>query len=196
MSKGDQTREMIVQKAAEVFNRQGYYGAAMSDIMAATGLEKGGIYNHFKSKDELALQAYEYAVDLVRAAFADAIKGKYHAADRLKAIVSVFQELPKGILPGGCPLMNTAVAADTHPQLHQCARQTLDEWHDFIVRITRLGRERAQLKADTDPKEVATLIIAMLEGAIMLTRLDDDVRHMEWAVSHVSGYIDSLVLAA
>ena len=58
MSKGEQTKELILSQAAVVFNRQGYFGARLDDIMRATGLEKGGIYNHFASKDDLALQAF------------------------------------------------------------------------------------------------------------------------------------------
>jgi len=45
--KGEETRQEIIRKAAPIFNRKGYSGAALSDLMRATGLEKGGIYRHF-----------------------------------------------------------------------------------------------------------------------------------------------------
>jgi AcrR family transcriptional regulator len=53
-----------------VFNRQGYVGASMRDLIDATGLEKGGIYNHFGSKEQLALEAYDHAMALVTARLA------------------------------------------------------------------------------------------------------------------------------
>ena len=65
MAKGEQTHQMIVARAAQVFNRQGYFGSSLDDLMHATGLKKGGIYNHFHSKDELALEAFDYAVEAV-----------------------------------------------------------------------------------------------------------------------------------
>jgi AcrR family transcriptional regulator len=46
------TREQILFEAACLFNVKGYSGAALSDMMHATGLEKGGIYNHFESKEK------------------------------------------------------------------------------------------------------------------------------------------------
>ncbi|MHC5720487.1 MAG: TetR family transcriptional regulator, partial [Nostoc sp.] len=55
MSKGEETKSRILYQAAELFNQQGYAGSSMSDIMRVTGLQKGGIYNHFQSKDDLAL---------------------------------------------------------------------------------------------------------------------------------------------
>lgn len=50
MSKAKETKEKIVKQAAELFNQQGYAGSSISDIMRATRLQKGGIYNHFQSK--------------------------------------------------------------------------------------------------------------------------------------------------
>lgn len=47
MRKGDETRQEIIRKAAPIFNRKGYSGAALADLMRATGLEKGGIYRHY-----------------------------------------------------------------------------------------------------------------------------------------------------
>jgi TetR/AcrR family transcriptional repressor of nem operon len=59
--KGEQTRQDIIRKAAPIFNQKGYEGAALSDLMRATGLEKGGIYRHFESKEELAGDAFDHA---------------------------------------------------------------------------------------------------------------------------------------
>lgn len=197
MRKGEQTKEYILQKAAQLFNERGYYAASMSDIMAVTGMEKGGIYNHFKSKDDLAVQSYEYAVDLMRQAFAQAIKGKYHAVDRLQAVVAVFQKIPGGSpLEGGCPVVNTAVHANkTHPKLHAYARETMIEWQDFIRRIAQLGIEREQLRPETDVEMLTTLLISTLEGAIMLTQLHQDDKYMDQAIVHLTSYLQSLALS-
>ena len=61
MNKGQSTREMIIEKSAELFNTRGYAGCSLSDIMAATGLKKGGIYNHFRNKDEISLEAFKFS---------------------------------------------------------------------------------------------------------------------------------------
>ena len=61
MAKGKTTRERIVTEAANLFNQRGFEGSSMSDVMAVTGLEKGGIYRHLSSKEELAAKAFDYA---------------------------------------------------------------------------------------------------------------------------------------
>src|SRR6266704_805053 len=64
MRKGEQTRQEIIREAAPIFNQRGYEGAALSDLMKATGLEKGGIYRHFEGKQQLAAEAFDYAWNL------------------------------------------------------------------------------------------------------------------------------------
>jgi TetR/AcrR family transcriptional repressor of nem operon len=195
LSKGDETRQMILERAAEVFNRKGYFGASMADIMQATGMEKGGIYNHFGSKDDLALEAFDYAVDLVRQEFQQALKDKRDAIDRLEAIVGVYRAMPGGIpIAGGCPVLNTAIEADdTHPVLRDHARRTMDEWREFIIRVVDKGIERGQIRPQVNPDELATFLIATLEGAIMLTKLYDDTTHMNRAVAYLEHYLETNV---
>jgi AcrR family transcriptional regulator len=60
MTKGETTRQKIIAQAAPLFNRLGYAGCSMQDIMAATGLEKGGLYRHFSGKEELAEESFRY----------------------------------------------------------------------------------------------------------------------------------------
>src|SRR5215469_4932825 len=61
MPKGQKTRERIVAEAASLFNQRGFEASSMSELKEATGLEKGGIYRHFSSKEELAAKAFDYA---------------------------------------------------------------------------------------------------------------------------------------
>src|SRR2546423_5010471 len=118
MSKGEQTREMILAQAAQLFSRQGYFGSSLSDIMQETGLEKGGIYNHFGSKEQLALEAYDYAFSRVADGLMRSQDGATDAVDRLHRMVREFARYArKPAIAGGCPIMNTAIESDdTHPE--------------------------------------------------------------------------------
>ncbi|HHP7232821.1 MAG TPA: TetR/AcrR family transcriptional regulator, partial [Xenococcaceae cyanobacterium] len=110
MSQAEQTKAKIIQEAASLFNQKGYAAVAISDIMQATGLKKGGIYNHFQSKEELALAAFDYAVNLVTQKIWKAVKQEQNAIARLKALVAVYLDFSdQPPLPGGCPIMNSAI---------------------------------------------------------------------------------------
>src|SRR5687768_16383762 len=128
MRDGERTREHIIERAAVLYNQQGFAGASMSDIMAATGLQKGGIYRHFGSKEQLALEAFDYAVSRMAERFREALHGREDAVDRLAAVAGVYAELPVNPpVPGGCPVMNTAIDSDSvHPALRERARAAMD----------------------------------------------------------------------
>jgi AcrR family transcriptional regulator len=193
-SKGQQTRRRIVELAAPVFNRQGYVGASMRDLIDATGLEKGGIYNHFGSKEQLALEAYDHAMSLVTDALARSQDGATDAPDRLERMIRAFaRSARRPALPGGCPIMNTAIEADdTHPELRDRARVSMTLWHRLVGRIVKDGKAEGTLRADIDPYALASTITAALEGALMLSRLYNDPTRMDHVVTHLVAHIDAL----
>jgi TetR/AcrR family transcriptional repressor of nem operon len=133
-SKGDRTRQRIVAKAAVIFNQHGYEGSSMQDLVKATGIEKGGIYGHFSSKEELALEAFDFAWnDTVRRRMAH-LDSVGNAVDKLKVHIKNYAETPS--FPGGCPWLNTAVESDDgNVALRDRARKALRGWEDFLVTI-------------------------------------------------------------
>ncbi len=196
MSKAQETKTHIIEQAATLFNQQGYSGTSVSDLMRATGLKKGGIYNHFHSKDELALEAFDFAVNCVRQKFMGALKGKRHAVDRLIAILSVYENiLDNPPVQGGCPILNTAVESDDfHPALRERAQLAMDAWRDLIRRIVSKGVMRGEFHAEVDADIVATILIATIEGSVMLSKLYDDASHMERGLKHLKLYIQQQLL--
>ena len=99
MRKGEQTRQEIIREAAPIFNQQGYDGAALSDLMKATGLEKGGIYRHFESKQQLAAEAFDYAWNLAIDTRFEGTQEISNTVDRLKQIVRNFRDRRAGLVP-------------------------------------------------------------------------------------------------
>jgi TetR/AcrR family transcriptional regulator, transcriptional repressor for nem operon len=192
MGKGEQTRAMILARVAPLFNQQGYYGASLSDIMRQTGLEKGGIYNHFKSKEQLALEAFDYAFAILDQRIRAELAGKKLAIERLYAMLSYFQELVEDPpIAGGCPILNTAIEADdAEPALRDRACKAMDELRSTVRRILTKGIERGEIRPNVDVETWTTVMIATLVGAVMMSRLYQDSAHMQRAVAHVRHCID------
>jgi AcrR family transcriptional regulator len=193
-TKGLKTRQRIVEMAAPVFNRQGFVGASMRDLISATGLEKGGIYNHFGSKEQLALEAYDFAMSRVTDALARSQEGATDAVDRLTRMIESFATFArKPAIAGGCPIMNTAIEADDgNPELRDRAKESMTLWHRLIGRIVKDGIALGTLAADTDPYALAALLTGSLEGALMLSRLYDDPAFIDRVVAHLVAHVETL----
>lgn len=191
MSKAELTKAHIIQQAAVVFNQQGYAGTSMANIMQATGLKKGGIYNHFKSKDELALAAFDYAVSLLSERVWSVVKTERNAIARLDALVSnylLYIDDPPII--GGCPILNTAIETDdTNSPLRDRALTAINAWRGLIVRIVKLGMKKGEIKETVEADAIATIIICNIEGAMMMSKLAKDPVHLRRAIAHLQDYI-------
>lgn len=195
MSKGEQTRQSIIEQAAPIFNVRGYAGTSMDDIVKVTGLSKGGIFNHFGNKDALALAAFDYSVDQMRERFRAMVAGKRTTRSRLKSMMRLFQSMiEEPPVDGGCPVLNTAIEADdTHPALRDHALKVCEEWRDFIVRTVKKGIELGDVLPETDPEGVSSLMMSTLEGAVMVSKLYDDAAHIRRAVAHLTAYLDTFI---
>jgi AcrR family transcriptional regulator len=191
MRKGERTKERIIEQTAPLFNQKGFFGSSLSDIMEATGLKKGGIYNHFGSKEELALQAFDYAAACVSERLSLLLEEKRTVVERLLAFAAVFRDLAMNPpVPGGCPLLNTAIESDdAHPVLRERVRRAMDGWRQRIQDAVREGIAAGELRQDTDPDVVATRFIATLEGGVMLSKLYRDPVHIQRAVAFLTEYI-------
>jgi AcrR family transcriptional regulator len=192
VTKGEATRERILIRAARLFNEKGYFGVSMNDLLRATGLRKGGLYNHFDSKEKLALEAFDYSLRLHRARFEQALAGKTHAADRLLAIIDVIRSSATDPpVPGGCVIMNTAIESDDAlPALRERARKAMDSWRKLIRRTVEAGLESGQIQPGVSPEETASLIISSLEGGVMLSKLYRDPVHVLRAAEHMSRHVE------
>ena len=192
MRKGEATRQRIITEAAPIFNQRGFDGCSMQDLMQATGLEKGGLYRHFANKEELASEAFRFALAQnvkVRTEHLDEIP---NSINKLKKVVQLFVDLPPAI-PGGCPLMNTAIDADDgNEALRDLARKGIQDWRARLTRIIEAGIKANEIRRSTDPRRIANTLIATLEGALMISRLENSRNALRDAQTTLDTLLTSL----
>jgi TetR/AcrR family transcriptional regulator, transcriptional repressor for nem operon len=176
LSKGDRTRQFIIEKSAPIFNTKGYAATSMADILAATGLAKGGVYGNFKSKDEIAVEAFIYSYAKLKEELRFKIRQQATATGKLSAILDFYRNYSvKPHIEGGCPLLNTAIDADDHiPFLKQKAKEALEEMLDSLRYLIQSGIDKKEFRKDIDAVQEAELFFAKIEGAIMIAKLRDN----------------------
>jgi TetR/AcrR family transcriptional repressor of nem operon len=191
MGKGKITKEFIIEKAAVIFNKNGFAGASMSELMKETGLQKGGIYNHFKSKEEIVLSAFDYAIKKHNYAVYAAYKDKATSLEKINAIISFYEEYPLNpIIEGGCPIVNTAVDSDnTNPELKQRVKNVLANWIRNLTYLIEEGRKHGEFKQQADADEIAVFIVTTLQGGVVIARSFEDGSYMKKIVKELQEYV-------
>ena len=190
MTKGEQTRRKIVEAAAPIFNQHGYEGSSLNALMEATGLKKGGIYRHFASKEELAAEAFDYTWEAAWNARLLHVDERANGVDKLKQLIANFVE-HRSPVAGGCPILNTAIDADDgNPVLRARVAKALRSWVNRLQVMVEEAQEHGDTPRGVDAKAVATLIVASLEGALMMSRIQRNDEALRRVQSHLNGYLD------
>ncbi len=192
--KSSNRRQAILASAAPIFNRYGFSGTSINDILEATELEKGGLYNHFASKEELALASFDYAYKQVDAYFTKALAGTESGLPRLLAYLHAFERyIERPVVTGGCPIANGVVEADDAlPFLRERVTQALSRMRTHVVRNLERGREKGHFAAELDAESAADFIIAALEGALLVSRGLRSRLHARRVVGTLRAWIEGL----
>lgn len=200
MNKGEETRRRIIEEAAPLFNQRGYEGCSIQDIMEATGLEKGGIYRHFENKEELAAEAFDFAWATTIAIRRQQLDSIPNHVDQLKQHIANFMTRTR--VPGGCPLLNTAVyaergsengSANGNPVLRERVREALHGWQTMLGEIIEDGKRVGTIREDVDARKVVNLIIGSVEGAMLIGRIEHSDDPIRDAAEHLNEYLETKV---
>lgn len=174
--KGEETKSRIIQAAAELFEQRGYYGTGMNEILSRASAPKGSAYFHFPGgKDDVAIHAIKHAGAQI--------------GDLLKAGLAVEQDPHKimGIMVGffkmrlvqesfrcGCPVgtVGLELSGTDSPVLAAC-KDVYMQWAEILA-----GYLAAHLD-DQLAKEVADAAFSMIQGGLMVSRVNSDLSHLD-----------------
>ncbi len=196
MKKSEKTREYILERCAPVFNQKGYTGTSLSDLENATGLTKGCIYGLFRNKEELAVACFDYARSLIHERMDSEAKKKDDAIEKLQAIFDIYRTFPEfWPVKGGCPILNTSIEADdTNPELQKRVVKALEIWRRYFASIITRGIRNGEIQPNANPHVVATLFIALLEGATMMSKAYNDSSSLGIVLDKIDEMIEQLRL--
>lgn len=190
--KGSKRRMAILASAAPIFNRRGFAGTSIADILEATALEKGGLYNHFASKEELAVEAFDYAYAQVEAYFTKALLAAAPGLARVRAHIDAFERYGEHpVIDGGCMVMNACVEADDAlPFLRERVSNAFRAMRGVVRRNLERARNAGDLRSDTDLEQATDFIVSTLEGAVLLARGLRSRTHSRNAYAALRAWLD------
>ena len=189
----ERTRELLLQAAFREIYRSGFQSAGLDTILAETGVTKGALYYHFKSKEALgyAIVREIIAPDL-RAKWLGPLRRSEDPLDTLVGIVQGESVRPEDVR-GGCPLNN--LAQEMSP-LDEGFRKLLEnlfhEWQEGIAAALREGQGHGQVRRDVEPAEAASFLIATVEGYSSLAKNAQDPKVWKAGKRNIVGWLQSL----
>lgn len=180
MTKGEETRQFIIEKAAPIFNTKGIAATSMSDIMEATKLSKGSMYVHFENKDVLACAAVDHNMKILSSKLEMALREGKSAKDQLFAYIEFFSNPINPPVIGGCPLLNFGTEADdTNPIVKEKVNTAIKRGQQLLTSIIEKGIANKEFDPEWNASEFAIALFAMLEGGHFMSRMSGNNDNMK-----------------
>jgi TetR/AcrR family transcriptional regulator, transcriptional repressor for nem operon len=193
MPKQSQTRQRLIDSALYLFWERGFAGASMSDLLGRAGVNSGSFYHFFDSKEDLlkaVLELYLEALgpQIIEPAYAltpDPIK-------RIFAILAGYRErIVKTNCQYGCPLGRLALEIDPENRpAHALIARNFEGWIGAIRDCLEEAKDR--IAKGTDLDALATYVLAVMEGGVMLSRSYGDVKPFDMAVKQLRKHFELL----
>jgi TetR/AcrR family transcriptional repressor of nem operon len=173
------TRERIVRRAAYLFLARSYHTVGINEICAGASVQKGSFYHFFHSKSDVAITVIDY-----HAAAMWELLDEYEGAacgpvNKIRATAEVTKVVQQRLARSfgrvvGCPLGNLAVElATTTDAAGRHAASVLAQWEARVASHCRDAQEAGMLADGTDPAKLAHLVIATMQGMLLLAKVSD-----------------------
>ena len=171
------TRERLLQAAADVFAERGYDGTRVADIAAAAGVSNGALYAHFSSKADLLVDALRTHG---RRLLADLF-----AADPNRSItellLTIGRWLPRRRDPRGYLIVEALVAARRDQDVARPMRDYIGERADWLSELVRLAQAGGELDPVLSPNALAHFCLLLSMGSALVPPSLHAVGDEEWA---------------
>jgi TetR/AcrR family transcriptional repressor of nem operon len=189
----ERTRERLLQAASREIYRSGFQSASLDRILASTGVTKGALYYHFKSKEALG-----YAV--VEEVIAPDNRGTWlrplqSVKDPIDALIGIVEGISVRLpdVRGGCRLNNLAQEmSPLDAGFRRRLAAVFQAWRDGVASVLREGQTRGSVRRDVEPADAAGLLIAMVEGYGSLAKNAQDPKVMKAGIRNIVDWLRSL----
>ena len=181
--------EIALGKALDLFRKGGFAATSLDDLSAATGMNRPSLYGAFGDKRELYIKSYQRYRDDARAAMIDIFREELPIRKRLERIYAVALDIYlDGESPRGCfTVMTAASEAVADPQIRGMVLEGFSELDKAFARCFRLGREKGELPASSDPEVLAQLASATIHTIAIRARAGVPREELEAIVNGAIG---------
>ena len=174
MPKAAQHKENLVRTAMRLFRRQGYASTGLQQVLAESGAPKGSLYHYFPGgKEALGEAAIGMAAGLVREMLSGLAARHAEPKRFLRAYCKVMAGwMEESGFRSGCPIATTLLETAPHsPSITAAGERAIDGWIEIVAGVLAKGG-----LAPAEARSQAQLVIAAMEGALLLARIRRSTR--------------------
>jgi len=181
-----------VDAAADLMYASGVAGTSLDAVMAASGTSKSQLYHYFADKDDLVAAVIALQTERVL----QSQEPQLHHLDSMPGLRAwadaVVASQARQECVGGCPVGSLAAELADSPRARTLLAASFEQWESFLVAGFTAMQERGELVPDVDPHDLATSVMAALQGGLLLADITRTTRPLRLALDLALERIASL----
>lgn len=194
--KGEQTRRRIVEAAARLMSENGVAGTTMEEVRAAAGVSNSQVYHYFADKSALVRAVIDYQADTIVGG-QEPMFDQLDTLDGLRRWRDLLVEHQRRLLcRGGCPIGSLgSELAEIDDEARVQIASVFRRWEGGLRRGLHAMHAHGRLRPAADPDDLALATLASLQGGLLLTQLQRDLRPLAVALDASLALIESQAVA-
>jgi TetR/AcrR family transcriptional repressor of nem operon len=189
-------REKIIQESLKLFSLKGFLSTSIQDILEAAGTSKGGLYNHFMSKEDLFFAVLRAAQEIWRQRTLEGLDGIEKRIERIKALLRNYGNRylkDTKAFPGGCVFVTLSVELDDQrPRLSEEITKGFAGFKKMVNRWLDEAKNSGEIRGDVDTKAVTEMIFAGMLGTSVIYGMEKSLDVLDKSIETLIAYIDTL----
>jgi TetR/AcrR family transcriptional repressor of nem operon len=194
MPTGLPTRDRLINSARYLFWERGYAGTSMADLLAHAQVNSGSFYHFFESKEALLREVLEGYLHALRPMVVDpAFALTDEPVERIFGILAGYRgRILQTDCKYGCPLGRLALEIDPENRpAHKLIAENFQGWIGAVREC--IDQIKPRLPQDTDSEALATYVLAVMEGGVMISRSYGSVEPFDRAVKQLRQHFQLLL---
>ena len=189
-------KERIVMEALRQFSTKGFLATSTSDLIDAVGSSKGGLYNHFKSKEQIFFAALHEAQRIWRQRNLAGLEQTPGPLDKIIKLLENYRDnylADKDNFPGGCIFVNfTIELSDQMPHLAGAVNEGFSNFKAMLLRLLQEAQDDGTMRMDLVPGEIVEIIFSSLLGACVLFTADKSKANLDRTIGTLIDYVEDI----
>jgi AcrR family transcriptional regulator len=188
-SRREETRERLIEAAISVLARQGYERATVDQIVGEAGFSKGAFYVHFQAKEDVFWAILDERISRQQDAFLRAVDPAQPIIESIKAILTGLFALDKNDPHWVSLIVEFAAHAARDERVREQISAMYRRWRGLTIEALAAGQRAGQVRTDIDVEFAASILISIVEGSMLQSRVAPDLVRLDAAIEPLAGMI-------
>ena len=189
-------KDKIIHETIKLFSLKGFLSTSINNILRETSTSKGGLYNHFKSKEDLFFAVLSESRKLWRG---KCLAGLDQIEKPIEKVIKFLENYRDRYLkdyenfPGGCIFVTLSVElADQRPQLAHELNEGFVRLKAMINRLLAQAKEAGEIRDDFPIEAVTEMVFSGMLGASVTYSIDKSNSNLDHTINSLINYLRAI----